>query len=126
MSDPTPDAVCTSHDTPAADQQTAAQLDLFDYGRHAAETRAIAAAAAIDNGPTRREQIAAYVAGCGRNGATRQEIADALALPIQSVCGPVLAMLRSGRLIETDRRRDTKNGKPAAVVICPNDGRGRE
>jgi hypothetical protein len=119
MNDPTPAACEKRHDKPCGDKpQTPRQLDLLDHGLNATQTRAIAAAASLTKAPTRRELIADYVHSQGTTGATRQQISDALDLPIQSVCGPVLSMLVSGRLIETDRKRDTSNGKPAAVIVC--------
>ena len=62
----------------------ARQLDLLDHGGHAAQTRAVAAAAARPRQPSRRDAIELYVAGCGPYGATRDEIAEALGMPIQS------------------------------------------
>ena len=93
------------------------QLDLLDHGLHAGQTRAQAARDALPKQPRRRDAIELHVATCDRYGATRQEIADALQMPIQSVCGPVLALLTEGRLRETDRTRVTRNGKPAAVLV---------
>lgn len=99
------------------------QPDLFDHGQHARETRAIAAASALEKGPSRRDQIEAYLRERGELGATRHEIASAMGWPVQSVTSPVLAMLRSGRLIENGRKRQTEYGSLAAVIVI-NPSRG--
>jgi hypothetical protein len=97
------------------------QPGLFDHGQHARETSQIARASAIPKQSSRRERIENYIRAAGKSGRTRDEISVGLSLPIQSVCPPVLAMLRSGRLIETNQRRNTRAGKPAAVItINPN------
>lgn len=53
-------------------------------------------------------------------GATRDEIADALNLPISTVCGRVNELLdpRWPDVFETDQRRPTRYGKPAVVVVA--------
>ncbi|WP_283435427.1 hypothetical protein [Neorhodopirellula lusitana] len=109
------------HDTPpqpnGQTDSEPTQLDLIDYGQHAAKTRAIAAASSIAKGPSRRDAIELHVAGCGDHGATRWEISQVLAIPYTSVCGPVLALLTTGRLRETERTRETAYGKPATVIV---------
>jgi hypothetical protein len=49
----------------------------------------------------------------------RQEIADLLGKGIQSVCGPVLELLRSGQLVETGGYRKTRYGGDASLVSLP-------
>ena len=93
------------------------QLDLLDWGQHAAATRAEAARAAQPRQIERQEQIVEYVAGCGSAGACRHEIAEAMGWPVQSVTSPVLILLRAGRLRESGERRLTPFGRPAAVVV---------
>lgn len=95
------------------------QPTLFGPSAATRKTRAIAAASSLATGPSRRELVARYVASCGDTGATRDAIAEALDLPIQTVCPLVKAMERSGRLVSTSRTRKTRNGKPAAVLIAP-------
>lgn len=94
------------------------QPDLFDSGQHAKQTRAIAAASAIEKAPSRRDRIESFIGSRGSHGATRHEIADAMDWPLSSVCAPVLAMLQSGRLIENGDRRETQYGSMAAVIVC--------
>lgn len=119
MSTPTPQRFGDlQHTAPRhREQSRSEQRDLFDYGQHAARTRAIAAADARPKQPRRRDAIELHVASCGRHGATRQEIADALSMLIQSVCSPVSELLKAGRLRETERTRMTPTGKPAAVIV---------
>lgn len=53
-------------------------------------------------------------------GATREEIADALGMPLSSVCGRVNELMdpRWPDVVETDQRRLTRYGKPAVVVVA--------
>jgi hypothetical protein len=119
MSTPTPSRFGDlQHKTTGQREQSRTQQpDLFDYGQHAARTRATAAADARPKQPRRRDAIELHVASCGQHGATRQEIADALSMLIQSVCSPVSELLKEGRLRETERTRLTPSGKPAAVIV---------
>ena len=118
MNRPTPRDLSNQHNAVDALSQSPQQQCLFDVGVHSKATRAISYANAIEKGASRRARIFEFVRSQDAHGGTRQEIADALELPIQSVCGPVLALLRSGRLIETPSRRDTKHGKPAVVIVA--------
>lgn len=119
---PTPNTFCQRQDTldNARGQTPTArpeQQSLLDYGQHAARTRAIAAASAMSKAPSRRDAIELHVAGCGRNGATRWELSEALSIPYTSVCSPVQSLVLSGRLRETEQTRPTAYGKPAAVIV---------
>jgi hypothetical protein len=53
-------------------------------------------------------------------GATRDEIADSLGLPVSTVCGRVNELLdpRWPDVVETDQRRNTRYGKPAVVLVA--------
>lgn len=53
-------------------------------------------------------------------GATRDEIAEALGLPVSTVCGRVNELLdpRWPDVVETDQRRNTRYGKPAVVLVA--------
>ena len=59
-------------------------------------------------------------------GATRDEIAEALGIPLSSVCGRVNELLdpRWPDVVETDQRRNTRYGKPAVVVVAVEVVRG--
>lgn len=114
----------TTPATPTAPEPIASQPYLFGTNATERETRAIAAASSLPSGPSRRERIAAHVASCGRYGATREDIAEALDLPIQTVCPLVKSMQVSGRLVSTSRKRSTRNGRPAAVLVTPENTTG--
>ena len=109
----------------ASDRTTSNQPSLFDHGQHARETRAIAAASAIEKGPSRRAQIEQFVTECGKHGATRHEVAAEFGWPLSSVCGPCLALLRSGRLNEVGKR-ESPYGSPAAVLVSVSLNRGTD
>lgn len=49
-------------------------------------------------------------------GATREAIADALAMKLSSVCGRVHELLAEGLIEETDERRETNSRRRAVVV----------
>ena len=94
------------------------QNSLFDSGENAAETRASAYRAAKSKLAGRKLLVANYVLQCGELGATRDEVAAGVGLPIQSVCSVVLALLRDDRLIETKHRRQTRSGGMAVVLVA--------
>ena len=94
------------------------QQMLFDFGSHAQETRAAAAKAAAKHESRIRRRVLDYVTACGSVGATRQEIASGIGRPVQSVCSPVLSLLRDGLLCETPDRRTTPWGKLAVVIVA--------
>ena len=76
------------------------QLSLFDRPQGPPAVRArtsIAAAEAIrEMAGTLRCKVFVYIVEQGDRGATRQEIADALEMRIQTVCGRVGELLRMG------------------------------
>jgi hypothetical protein len=91
------------------------QLDLlFDYGQHAKATRRRALKAKRE--PLIEKTLNA-VRSCGERGATRDELAIMLDRGVQSVCQPVLNLLRDGAIVETAECRPTRWGKPAAVIV---------
>jgi predicted Rossmann fold nucleotide-binding protein DprA/Smf involved in DNA uptake len=94
------------------------QPDLFDWGATARATRAAAFDASKPKANERHERVFAYVASCGERGATREEVANSTGIKLQSVCSPVLALLREGRLREDGRTRLTSSGSKAAVFIA--------
>lgn len=66
--------------------------------------------------PSQESRVCDYVSSMPQ-GATRDEIAEALSLPVASVCGRVASLLKQGRIAETSLRRPTRNGKTAVVLI---------
>lgn len=65
---------------------------------------------------TDRRRVLDYVAGRGSEGATRDEIAAALQLKIQTVCGRVNDLVRQGNLRASEQTRPTESGRAAAVL----------
>ncbi len=100
----------------AKPSSTAVQADLLDHGGHAAATRAEAARKAGQRSPSIKARVIDRLAQCGVYGATREELASSLAIPIQSITGPVCELLRGGRLIEPGPTRPTRSGCRAAVL----------
>lgn len=85
--------------------------------------------AAAPRAGTRAARVLGHLTAAGNRGATRDEIADALGVPIQSLCSVVRALLDAGHALEIDRTRPTRLGRPAAVIIArhiadggPSDG----
>jgi hypothetical protein len=67
----------------------------------------------------RRAEILRYIAKMADVGATRDEISEALGLPLSSVCGRVNELMNCNppAVRETNERRMTRYGKPAVVVV---------
>jgi len=65
--------------------------------------------------PTMREHVRLYLVSRGDYGATRQEIADALGMRLQSVCGRVAELLERTQAVATERRRESREVLIAAT-----------
>lgn len=96
------------------------------YQRRSPTSRA-AAVRAQGKARSKRELIVEYVWQQGVRGATRDEIARALGMPIQTVCGRVAEELapldakghaREPRLRMNGERRETRQGSPAYVLVA--------
>jgi hypothetical protein len=94
------------------------QLSLFDANSATKKTRAIACAAAMAKGPSRRELCFEYALRQGTHGCTGDEIGLALDIPSQSMPAIIGALRAAGRLIPTNRTRLTRLGKPAVVYVA--------
>jgi hypothetical protein len=84
--------------------------------------------AAIANYPrsgTQRGQVLQLVAACGTHGATREEIGDALDLPVGSVNPRVRELLDGDWLQESDTRRKTRYKNDAVVLVATDKSRKR-
>jgi hypothetical protein len=65
------------------------------------------------------KRVAEYLARCGSNGATRHEIAEALAMPLSGVCGRVNTLLKHQRCYVVEGvTRPSPFGRPADVVFA--------
>lgn len=63
-----------------------------------------------------RQLVFRYIQKLDEVGATRHEIAEALGLPLSSVCGRVNELLTLGDVVETDQRRSKRTVVVAASV----------
>lgn len=72
------------------------------------QTSEAAAVRVTPRGPTMRDHVRLYLVSRGAYGATRQEIADALGMRLQSVCGRVAELLERTQVVATARRRDSR------------------
>jgi predicted Rossmann fold nucleotide-binding protein DprA/Smf involved in DNA uptake len=106
-----------SHQPPSCDGPPV-QMGLFPAGHESAATRSTAAVEALKRSPTRQAKIEGFIVLRGQRGATRDEIAMELSMPIQSVCEPVLSLERSGRIVATTRHRLTRTGSKAVVLVA--------
>ncbi|WP_430451684.1 hypothetical protein [Rhodopirellula europaea] len=97
--------------------QASQNLPLFDFGATAAETKAAAAKAAKPKRKVRSVVALERLQRAGADGLTRDELAAAMDLPIQSVCSVALQILRSGDAVEDGRKRKTACGHDAAVIV---------
>jgi len=66
---------------------------------------------------SRWRNIVEFLEHSGPNGATLDELDRARVCPIQSACGLVLQLRRSGRFIHTGETRLTRLGRPARVFV---------
>lgn len=65
--------------------------------------------------PSMKERICAFIGDRGDRGATNFEIADELDMKIQSVTPRVTELARDCRVADSGNRRDSGNGRMAAV-----------
>lgn len=86
--------------------------DVPPPARRGHRTQQAGAAAIAAKAPCLRERVLAFIMAQGADGATNEEISDALAMTIQSVCG------RMGELKALDQVRDkgvTRKNKSSGV-----------
>jgi len=101
----------------ASSRQDYIQAEFNFTGCHSRQTQRIAVKACGDS--TRQTTIRRLVANA-LNGLTRQEIADALDVPVNHITKPVFDLVVSGDLVESAETRITRWGKRAAVLVSPN------
>jgi hypothetical protein len=82
------------------------------------ETSRLAALSVAETAPLQRSRVFEFIASKGEFGANRDEIAAALELPTQSVSPRVVELIRLGMIRETDRRRPTRSGRAAVVLVA--------
>lgn len=79
-------------------------------------TSIAAARDAASKAPGVQQRIAAALARQAFAGATRDELAVLLAVPLATICARVAGMLAAGLIRETSLRRPTRTGSQAAVL----------
>lgn len=110
----------------STDSGKSTQESLFNYGQHAAATRAEAYQNALPLLPGRKARYLQALIAAGRRGLTREEGGNALGVPQNCINSAALAILRDGLAVETGERRPTKMGATAAVMVHVDHLRGGE
>lgn len=85
--------------------------------RRGQETQAAGAAAIAPEARRIRGMVLYHIAGRGAEGATNEEIAVALHLRLQTVCGRVNELQGTGQVVDSGRRRAGASGVPAKVWV---------
>jgi hypothetical protein len=100
---------------PSASSRQVYKQAEFDFtGCHSRQTRSDALKTCHLS--KRQAAIRSMVANAP-NGMTRQEIADALQVPVNHITRPVLDLVVTGQLMETAQTRLTRWGKHACVLV---------
>jgi hypothetical protein len=81
------------------------------------QTRAAAFRDSRKRSKGQRASIIEAFEAAGARGLTREEVAAKAAIPLQSACRPVRDLEREGLLIETTKKRPTRYGKTAVVLV---------
>ena len=84
------------------------------FARRSPTSRA-AARRAEEKAPSYRAHILGFMVARGTGGATNDEIADALDIPIQTVCPRMCELRGQGLVIESAETRPTRSGRHARV-----------
>ena len=104
------------------DRAFRAQPSLFDAERTVApETRAQAFRVSKPKHTSRVLAAMDCLRRAGSRGLTRHELAEAMGLPLQSVCSIALELRRSGLAREVGKRK-TPSGSHAAVLVLADFG----
>lgn len=101
------------------DNTVTGQLTL-GFVHKAAKTSKAPGKSALKKLPRRKVDAQNHFRTAGQNGLTREELAEALRIPINSVCSVALAMLADGSIVDSGRTRATHSGYPAAILIAAN------
>jgi hypothetical protein len=99
----------------ASSRQGFIQPEFNFTGYHSRQTQR---AALQTIGTSKRQESIRKLVANAPNGLTRQEIADALEVPVNHITKPVLDLVVSGDLVETAETRLTRWGKRAVVLVC--------
>jgi hypothetical protein len=94
------------------------QRGLFDPPANASHGSRAAATHARQAAPRQRDLVMAFVRSRGEHGATNDEIADGLRLPIQSVCARANELAAVDQIHDSGQERPTNTGRPGRVWIA--------
>lgn len=86
-----------------------------DYGQHSKETKA--AAFKAKRKPL-LEDLLYNIRLSEKYGMTRESSADSTNRGVQCVCKAILALIADGLIVETNRRRKTRHGSTAVVLVA--------
>lgn len=114
MIDTHPDGQRRNKKTPCYAPET---MPLFDHGQVATATRRAAYDDARPRQPERVTRAVEILRQSGTTGCTRHELSVRMELPIQTVCGITLRILRAGLASEPGTKRQTPTGSMAAVIV---------
>ena len=65
-----------------------------------------------------RARVVAYIANCGDNGATSDQVERDLHMPHQTVSARITEAKARGEVIPSGQRRLTRSGRSAAVLVA--------
>jgi len=99
---------------------------LFPPFRRGQETQAAAAEAIAPRTKTLRDRCLSYIRARGERGATNEEIAAALGLRLQTVCGRVAELRDLNWIEDSARRRAGASGVAAKVWVLHGTPRRQE
>jgi hypothetical protein len=99
----------------ASSRQVFFQPEFAFTGYHSRQTQR---ASVRTLGASKRQESIRKLVANAPNGLTRQEIADALEVPVNHITKPVLDLVVAGDLVETAETRLTRWGKRAVVLVC--------
>src|SRR5262245_47203398 len=71
--------------------------------------------------PAARARVFSVIVGAGLIGLTSQEIADSLGVGVNVISGRVTELLKAGYVIDSGKRRKTRSGFNARVVVASDD-----
>ena len=118
-SSPNDNARVTPRSLPNGDcKHRAEQLPLFDHGKASSQTRAAAARESIKSKDAWKEKCLSFLESRGWHGAIADEMAAAFEVDNCCLTSALLELRDEGRVFVTNRKRPTRRGKNAAVMVA--------
>lgn len=97
---------------------TLAMRDLPLPYKRDSETSRMAAETSRPKAPCYRTAILGFVVGRGAQGATNEEISEALGIKIQTVCPRMKELREADLVVDAGRQRPTQSGRMAVVWVA--------